>query len=337
MGQTTGADSGATFSAGSNPVRGKTRVTVDEVKQAVTRRINAGVHPIGSRLPPVRNLADELGANRNTVNKAYRQLCDTGVIALSPSHKSFVVGEGAHLKVAGDQFRHQVTDVVWQAMAAGVSRQQMMADLISIVDTVYEAHRLRIKFIECNEMDSTEMADELSLLVGEPVEACLLDQAVKNARSFSRQSDLIITTFHHLAEVSRAFSQSRDADKVIGVDTRPSPDTLLRIARVTSPRIGLVCTLENTARTLRYLINSYHPDHAVDVALIDDPNGVKQVARSSGHVIVTHTAADQFSKIARRQPDIVVQFRVDEQSIVYLKQRIRQARSNGRLAHAGRN
>lgn len=330
MGQTTHVDPHlpTSLSAEVRSPRSKTRVTVDEVKQAVTRRISAGVHPAGSRLPTVRDLADELGANRNTVNKAYRQLCETGVIALSPSHKSFVVGEGAQLKGAGDQLHHVASDLVWQAMAAGVPRQQMMDDLMSIVANVYESHRLRMTFIECNEMDSAEMADELTHLVGETVEACLLDDAIRRAQSLARRNDLIITTFHHLAEVNRAFGQH--ADRVIGVDTRPSPDTLLRIARITSQRIGLVCTLDNTARTLRHIINSYHPDHAVDVALIDDVNGIKRVARNSGHVIVTHTAADVFSNIAQRRPDVVVQFRVDEQSVAYLKQRMRQARLTGR-------
>jgi GntR family transcriptional regulator len=338
MGQTTNVDPRpyTSLNAEARAPHGKARVTVDEVKQAVTQRISAGVHPAGSRLPTVRDLADELGANRNTVNKAYRQLCDAGVIALSPSHKSFVVGEGAQLRGAGDQLQRAATELVWQAMAAGVPRQQMMDDLMSVVADVYESHRLRMTFIECNEMDSAEMADELTHLVGETVEACLLDNALRRAASLARRNDLVITTFHHLAEVSRAFGQH--ADRVIGVDTRPSPDTLLRIARITSQDIGLVCTLDNTARTLRHIINSYHPDHTVDVALIDDPNGIKRVARTSGHVVVTHTAADVFRRVAQRQPDVVVQFRVDEQSIAYLKQRMRQVRLGDRrpsqLTHA---
>ena len=65
--------------------RSKVHVTVNEVKQAITRRINGGLHPRSSQLPSVRTLADELRANRNTVNKAYRQLSEMGIIELSPS------------------------------------------------------------------------------------------------------------------------------------------------------------------------------------------------------------------------------------------------------------
>ncbi|MCS6848933.1 MAG: winged helix-turn-helix domain-containing protein [Anaerolineae bacterium] len=325
-----------------NAQRTSDRVTVEDVKQAVIWRIHTGMHPASSRLPPVRDLARELGANRNTVNKAYRQLCEAGVITLSPGNRGFLVKDEGALIAAADDFQRCAREMIWRAMVAGIPREQITQDLLATVASVYASHRLRMIFIECNAHDSAEMARELSALVGEPVEACVLRDAVRRARALARQNDLIITTFHHLAEVSQIFGEC--AEQVVGVDTRPSPDTLLRIARLTGPRIGLVCTLENTARSLHHIIKSYHPDRAVDTALADDAAGVRRLTRACDHVIVTHTAAEQFARIAHRQPDVVVQFCVDEQSIAYLKQRMRQARLNGyampipnrAAVHAGR-
>ncbi|BCX04940.1 MAG: hypothetical protein KatS3mg053_2878 [Candidatus Roseilinea sp.] len=303
------------------------RITVEDVKQAIIWRIHTGMHPASSRLPPVRDLARQLGANRNTVNKAYRQLCDAGVIAISPGNRGFLVkDEGSRIAAVND-LQRCAREVIWRAMVAGVSREQITQDLLAAVASVYASHRLRMVFIECNAHDSVEMARELGELVGEPVEPCVLRDAVRGARDLARRNDLIITTFHHLAEVSQVFGEC--AERVVGVDTRPSPDTLLRIARLAGLRIGLVCTLENTARSLHHIIKSYHPDRAVDMALVDDAAGVRRLARTCDHVIVTHTAAEQFVQIAHRQPDVVVQFCVDEQSIAYLKQRMRQARLAG--------
>lgn len=310
-----------------NAQRTSARITVEDVKQAILWRIQTGMHPASSRLPPVRDLARELGANRNTVNKAYRQLCEAGVIALSPGNRGFLVRDEGSLIAAANDLQRCAREMVWRAMVAGIPREQITQDLLATVANVYASHRLRLLFIECNAHDSAEMARELSELVGEPVEACVLRDAVRRARALARQNDLIITTFHHLADVSQVFGEC--ADRVIGVDTRPSPDTLLRIARLTGPQIGLVCTLANTAQSLHHVIKSYHPDRAVDTALVDDAAGVRRLVRTCDHVIVTHTAAEQFTRIAHRQPDVVVQFCVDEQSIAYLKQRIRQARLNG--------
>ncbi len=308
----------------------KAHVTVNEVKQAITRRISVGLHPRGSQLPSVRTLADELGANRNTVNKAYRQLSEQGMIRLSPSRKSFVVGANAIAIGAGDtQIYQQAMDVVWQAMAAGVPRERLLDDLSGIIDSVYGSHQLKIKFIECNQHDTTELATELTNLIGEPVEPCLLDYAVANVGTFAQPSDLIVTTFHHLAEVSRAFV--KHADKIIGVDTRPSHRTLLAIARMHASRITLVCTLENTAQMLRHIINSYHPKLGIDVVLIDDTAAVKRVARSSTHIVVTRTCAQEFTTLTRKQSSLVIEFCIDEQSIAFLSQCIRQARQNSVL------
>lgn len=318
------------------------RVTVEDVKQAITWRIQTGMHPANSRLPSVRELARELGANRNTVNKAYRQLCEAGVIALSPRNRGFIVkDEGARI-AAADDLQRCAREMIWRAMVAGIPRERITQDLLATVADVYAARCLRMTFIECNAHDSAEMARELSELVGEPIAACVLQDAARRARALARQNDLIITTFHHLAEVSQIFGEC--TDRIVGVDTRPSPDTLLRIARLAGPRIGLVCTLENTARSLRHIIKSYHPDRAVDTALVDAAADVQRLARVCDHVIVTHTAAEQFAQIARRQPDVVVQFCIDEQSIAYLRQRMRQIRlnahalstSNGETAHGKR-
>lgn len=303
------------------------RITVEDVKQAIIWRIQTGMHPSSSRLPSVRDLARELGANRNTVNKAYRQLCEAGVIALGPRNRGFIVKDEGSRIAAADDLQRCAREIIWRAMVAGIPREQITQDLLATVANVYAARCLRMTFIECNAHDSAEMARELSELVGEPIAACVLRDAARRARTLARQNDLIITTFHHLAEVNQIFSAC--ADRIVGVDTRPSPDTLLRIARLTGPRIGLVCTLENTARSLRHIIKSYHPDRTVDTALVDAAADVQRLARACDHVIVTHTAAEQFAQIARRQPDVVAQFCVDEQSITYLKQRMRQARLNG--------
>jgi len=310
-----------------NTQRSSARITVEDIKQAIVWRISAGAYPASSRLPPVRDMAQELGVNRNTVNKAYRQLCEAGVLTLSPSNRGFLVkAESARIAVK-DHLQRRIREIIWQAMAAGIPREQVTEDVLAIAASVYASHRLRMVFIECNDHDSDEMARELGQLVGEPVTPCVLRDAVRHADTLSRQNDLIITTFHHLAEVSQVFSKC--SERVIGVDTRPAPDTLLRIARLNGLRIGLICTLENTTRSLRHVIKSYHPDRTVETALVDDAAGLRRLARTCDHIVVTHTAAGQFIRATNRQPDVVVRFCIDEQSIAYLNQRMRQARLNG--------
>lgn len=302
----------------------KERVTADEIEAALASRISAGVYPPDAAIPSLRDLAHELGANRNTVNKACRTLQIAGILESRPGKKGFFVRHAPAGRGAAERMRRQAYDLVWQAMAAGIPREQVAHDLSAAVERVYGSGDLRVAFYECNAHDSQQLGGELARLVGQPVDASLLDDLETHADRVAERYDLVVTTFHHLAAVNRTLSHA--IEKVIGVDTRPTPEALLGIARLTSPHIGLVCTLANTAHMLKHVIYSYHPECSVDVALIDQPRDIERVLRSSDHLVATHTCLGTLREMTDRLPDVVVEFRIDEQSADYLRQRIRDTR-----------
>jgi len=302
----------------------KERVTAEEIEAALASRISAGVYRPEAAIPPLRELAQELGANRNTVNKACRTLQTTGLLEARPGKKGFFVARTPSRAGTAERFRRQAADLVWQAMAAGLPRAQVSDELATLVERVYGSGDVRVVFYECNPHDSEQLGTELARLVGQTVHARLLDELDAAPERVAHHYDLVVTTFHHLAAVNRALAHS--LDKIIGVDTRPTPEALLGIARLNAPRIGLVCTLANTAHMLKHVVYSYHPDCAVEVALIDQPHAVEHVARWCDHLVVTHTCLEQLARLSDRAPDVLIEFRIDEQSVDYLRQRIREAR-----------
>jgi DNA-binding transcriptional regulator YhcF (GntR family) len=301
----------------------KDRVTAGEIEEAIAGRISAGIYSAGAALPSLRELAQELGANRNTVNKAFRSLQSNGLLETRPGKKGFFVGRAPSGGVT-EQFRKQASDLLWRAMAAGVPREQIAGDLAAIIDQVYGTGEIRMIFYECNRHDSDMLGAELERLLETRVDTGLVDELEASPERPAQRYDLIVTTFHHLAAVNRTLIHH--LEKVVGVDTRPTPDALLGIARLTSPRIGLICTLGNTAHMLQHLIYSYHPGCTVNSALIDNPHEVERLAHECDHLVVTHTCVDQLRALTEREPDVVVEFRIDEQSIDYLRQRMREAR-----------
>lgn len=54
--------------------------TATEIAQSIRQAVDAGRLKGGASLPTVRQLADELGVNRNTVAAAYKQLSDSGIV-----------------------------------------------------------------------------------------------------------------------------------------------------------------------------------------------------------------------------------------------------------------
>jgi DNA-binding transcriptional regulator YhcF (GntR family) len=306
----------------------KGNVTAEEVKRAVSGRISSGIYPSGGQLPSVRTLAQELGANRNTVNKAYRALEQAGILQANSSRKAFFVGSVPHANGSVDHFREQAMEIVWQAMAVGISRQQVFDHLQSIITRVYGSNDVRLKFLECNAHDSETLGAELTRLSEVYLEPGLLGELAA-ASELAQEYDLVVTTLQHIAEVEQALHEV--AHKVVGVDIRPSSDVLLELARLRESPIGLVCGAGNSITQLTHMILSYQPDHVIEGALVDDAGAVLSLTARSKALIVTRSSVPAFVALTGRQPDVVVEFQIDAPSVAMLKRRIhavRMERSN---------
>ncbi|WP_394614835.1 GntR family transcriptional regulator [Lentzea sp. JNUCC 0626] len=67
-----------------------------QVRDQLVRLISAGVLPIGSRLPTIRQLAADLGLAAGTVARAYRELETSGVITTGRRQGTVVAALPSH-------------------------------------------------------------------------------------------------------------------------------------------------------------------------------------------------------------------------------------------------
>lgn len=66
----------------------------EQVRAGIAARIDDGSLPVGTRLPPVRTLATDLGLAANTVARAYRELEEAGLVETA-GRRGTVVAAGA--------------------------------------------------------------------------------------------------------------------------------------------------------------------------------------------------------------------------------------------------
>ena len=81
----------ATRAANGTPDQAK-RSTYIEVSSSIEKDIRSGIYPPGSRLPPQRQLATDLGINVSTVSRAYKELQLRGLVIGSKRRGSLVTG-----------------------------------------------------------------------------------------------------------------------------------------------------------------------------------------------------------------------------------------------------
>lgn len=310
----------------------KELVTAESVTQAILHRISTGQLSPGDRLPPVRKLAEDLGSNRNTVNKAYQMLFDLGVVNNDSGRRGYTVKRGAAAGTKSraellDYFQKQSVQLAWQEMAAGVSASEMLDLWESAIAEVLGHSKVEPIFYECNDHDTVEMGRHLIEVLAMPVEYHNLPHFYADPAGILKKYDLIITTYHHLGEITDTISKlGYPTDKVVGIETRVAPDSMLRIARFPKNKIGVVCTNQNTAHMLKHILSGYRAEWDIEAASFEEPERIKPIAARCDHFVVTHTCAEEAATLTGRTPDVIVNFQIDEHSVAFLTQRIHQIR-----------
>lgn len=100
----------------------------------VEKLVLVGVLAAGQQLPSVRALSCELSVNPNTVQKAYTDLTQKGVLCAVPGKGCFVAANA--VEVLQSHSRERLTvfeDTVRDLKLAGVSKEELLA----ILNTVY--------------------------------------------------------------------------------------------------------------------------------------------------------------------------------------------------------
>jgi len=112
----------------------------EQLYQSVTRMAALGALEPEEQLPSVRALAQDLGVNPNTVQKAYQMLEHDGVIVSIPGKGSFLSKEGNAVPLRRRQLLRALRDSVSEAADCGVEK----TEIYGIVDSCYEERGHRI-------------------------------------------------------------------------------------------------------------------------------------------------------------------------------------------------
>ena len=101
----------------------------EQVRVRIAELAAAGDLPAGTRLPPVRRLATDLGLAANTVARAYRELEQAGLVATNGRHGTVVTARAAQVPAEAGRLAQRYAE---QTHALGLSPEQAL-DLVRAV------------------------------------------------------------------------------------------------------------------------------------------------------------------------------------------------------------
>ena len=106
-----------------------------QIVHQVKQRIVSGVYPLGSQLPPVRELADEISVNPNTVQKAMMNLEAEGLVYSKGTVGRFITeDQSVPQKLKETLALQQLYEFLKNTRALGLTKDE----IVNLVEKHYE-------------------------------------------------------------------------------------------------------------------------------------------------------------------------------------------------------
>ncbi|MDB5081345.1 MAG: hypothetical protein JWP00_3269 [Chloroflexi bacterium] len=299
-----------------------------QVEKALLHRIAKGEFKKGDQLPTCRVFSQQTGVNKNTVSKAYRSLEEQGYLQTLAGKGTFVIYEPftSDSTPAIKTFNETINQAVWQAKAAGMSREQVVEVFNNSLQTHYDHTKVRAMLLECNAKEAQLFADELGSAAGIEVHPVVMTEFVTDVNFYLQHYDLISVTLNHLSEVEDIIKPYDQEVKVIGVNTAVMPDSLLQIARLPkASKTGVVCTYSTTVAQMLGTVQAYNHSLALTACLDSDEEELSQLIENVDWIVATQTSYEKVSRMAGQKPVIAVEFKIDQQSQVFFTKKVNSA------------
>jgi GntR family transcriptional regulator len=294
-----------------------------EVEKAILLRIVSGVYEPGQQLPSCEQLASEVGANKNTVSKAYRSLAERGYLSTRAGRGTFVARRPARAdsQRALVDVSNLLALVVQEAKMAGLQRQQFVSLVDETIARFYDPVRPRVGYIECNRLDATTLSRDLQVALSHPVEPLLIDHVLAHPRETMREYHILAINLSHLAAVEQAVRAVVPVGgaEIIGLLVPTDPESLTQVARLRpGTHLGVVCDLPPTLEALGGLVRGYNPGISVTSCLSADEVALQQLVGGTDVLLVTPSASARVRACEPSAPIIEVSFKPDERSVQQL-------------------
>lgn len=114
-----------------------------QIEEGMRRMISLGTFSPGDGVPSVRELAQQLRVNPNTVARAYQRLTDSGVFSVRRGEGTFVADQPAQLRKSerNETLRDAATRYAGTAVAVGASLEEATGELETSYDRLVRDHR----------------------------------------------------------------------------------------------------------------------------------------------------------------------------------------------------
>ncbi|CCJ34539.1 MULTISPECIES: GntR family transcriptional regulator [Caloramator] len=104
-----------------------------QIKNAIIEGIARGELKEGDSLPPIRQLAEDIGVNMHTINKAYNLLKDLGFITINKKYGAVISVEGFN-ETFMENLKEELRPIIAEAFVKGIDKETFLKLVEGILD-----------------------------------------------------------------------------------------------------------------------------------------------------------------------------------------------------------
>jgi DNA-binding transcriptional regulator YhcF (GntR family) len=298
--------------------------TVEHIRDLLIDRLVSGQYPVGSQLPTVRALADEIGAHRNTVAKAYGALADMGHVSLRQGRGTYVTSlHNLETQTSlSTLFFEDLDRLVAYARRIGVPESDLRSAFDEQIAMRYASRPIRAAMVECNVEDIDAAIAEVKQATGARLHPLLLDDLRTDPLHASEGYSVIVTSLFHIKEVNALLNVAPSPVPVVSLYTQPDEEALRRIAEIEpDAHIGIVANNVEGARRFAAQVRSVTVAESTLLLAPSDAE-IRALAAQVDVFVSSRSQFDTLRRLALDVPIIELPFHVSPQSVAYLVERL---------------
>jgi DNA-binding transcriptional regulator YhcF (GntR family) len=305
-------------------------VSWSDIERAVLLRIARKEYLPGQQIPTCEALAAELGANKNTVSKAYRSLAERGYLLTRAGFGTFIANRPVRIGIddALDGINGLLSLAMQEAKLSGLRQEQFRELVNDVVVQGYGLAEPRIAFVDCNRHDATTLSRDLQNALRHPIEPLLIDHVLADPAHYLADYTVLAVNLVHLSALEAGLGKRADSGggaQVLGMYIPVDPDSLTQVARLRADtKVGIICDLEQTLVALKGMVGGLNPSVWVEGCITKDKAGVRRLFCSSDLLLVTPSASSRVRIADSQTPVMTLGFRHSEESVRRLSELILQ-------------
>ncbi len=300
-----------------------------QISNSITAEVKSGKLRNGTKLPTVRQLADELKVARGTVKRAYDELEKSGIISKARGRGSFI----SYIEQSSESRKEKAMQAIdgmldtLESLRFSPGETSIFLDL-KMRQRIQRDYVVSIAAVECCIETQLMLRQSLQSLEGVDVLKSDLYEMLADPEHFYSSVDLIVTSSSHFEQVAPL----APSGKVMQVAMELTPATVAAISRLSRGRIGVLARSEKFAALAASALGKYASAAQVVVSKLtgdDKPldallGNIDILALPAGFYNICSARDEQLIKFFSREHSIIeISYRADEGSMLYISDQVK--------------